>query len=108
MRQYAWEPGNGTSYNLVYGPLGSKLFLAWMRRGGSGGTCIVWDAFLTHEYLEEKLNINTADANGILLFLEKMGHQVGLPTGDDFEKCYGTSALVDLTKNPENTQLTLV
>tara|TARA_R100000008_G_C3427899_1_gene88126 strand:+ start:267 stop:506 length:240 start_codon:yes stop_codon:yes gene_type:complete len=58
-----------------------------MRRGGSGGKAFIWGDYLHHSYIEEKMSINSADANGVLLFLQHMGHEVGLPQGDYFERC---------------------
>jgi hypothetical protein len=82
MTRWDWQPGNGSRYDLIYGNIGDKNFLAWMRGGGSGGRCIVWSSYLHCSYLREKLDINLADADGILLFLEKKGHKVGRPDVD--------------------------
>ena len=87
MEQVIWEPGNGSRYDLLYGKDNSRgrYILAWMRSGGSGGTCIVWSAqsYLHYSYLCEKLNVNDADAAGIMTFLASKGHDVGFPEGYD-------------------------
>tara|TARA_R110002020_G_scaffold65232_1_gene172322 strand:+ start:270 stop:566 length:297 start_codon:yes stop_codon:yes gene_type:complete len=85
MRRHRWEPGNGTSYDLLLGwegrPLGKVkvtgkadkmvAVLCWMRNGGSGGTCIAFnpDSYLADSYLSEKLDTNEADTRAISQFL---------------------------------------
>ena len=90
MKRFTWEPGNGSRYDLVYGPLPgtNKFLLSWLLRGGSGGTCIVWNGadFLHHGYLEEKMDIVVSDAHAILLFIHSKGHDVGFPEGKEFER----------------------
>jgi len=89
MKRFIWEPGNATRYDLVYGPFvaAGKFLLCWMNKGGSGGTSFIWRSgeSIHHGYLEEKMDVNTADANGILLFLQSKGHDVSLPEGECFE-----------------------
>ncbi len=79
LNHYDWQPGNGTRYDLYYGKSGPKAFVSWMRRGGSGGTAMAFTHYLHYSYAMEKLEINIADAVGILKFLEEMGHNVGYP-----------------------------
>ena len=59
MKRFIWEPGNGTRYDLVYGPFAGtgEFLLCWMKKGSSGGTCILWKSgdFLHHNYIEEKM-----------------------------------------------------
>lgn len=90
MKRFSWEPGNGTRYDLIYGPLGgtNKFLLCWMLKGGSGGKSILWEgnSLLHHGYLEEKMDIGIADAHGILLFVHSKGHDVGFPEGREFER----------------------
>ena len=82
MIRYEWCPGNGTRYDLFYDKKGDKAFIAWMRYGGSAGICMSFSHFLHYTYVEEKMKINTADAVGILKFLQEMGHDVGYPPSD--------------------------
>jgi hypothetical protein len=87
MKRYSWEPQNGTRYDLCYGQAAGRNLLVWLLRGGSGGIAFAFtnDSFIHYDYLIEKMKIGTADAAGILLFLQKMGHEVCLPTcPDDF------------------------
>ena len=89
MKRFAWEPGNGTRYDIVYGALvgTDKFLLSWMKFGGSGGVSIIFSGkdLLHHTYVEEKMGVNTADANGILAFVEAKGHLVGRSDGDDYQ-----------------------
>ena len=95
--RYYWEPGNGTRYDLVFGKVGDNNILSWMRLGGSGGKTIVWDGFLHHTYIQEKMDLNEADAHGILSFLEIQGLEVGLPQGEHFEQSHNTPRLYNVT-----------
>ena len=82
MSRYIWEPGNSTRYDLFYHApprAEDKCLLVWLHKGGSGGTAIMFDGFLHHTYIEEKMGINSTDAAALLLFLEHMGHSVGMP-----------------------------
>ncbi len=76
---YDWQPGNGTRYDLYYGAAGKRTFVSWMRLGGAGGISMVFTDYLHYTYMMEKMQINIADAVGILKFLEEMGHKVGYP-----------------------------
>lgn len=96
--RYAWCPGNGTRYDLVHTPVGNHTMITWLRMGGSGGISLMFSDFLHYTYLEEKMGVNTADAVGILMFLERMGHAVGYPAGDGYEKCYGEPTLERLSQ----------
>lgn len=80
--RYDWQPGNGTRYDLVYGKCGDYYMVGWANRHGAGGDFMLFSHFLHYSYLMEKMNVNAADADGILRFLEKMGHEVALPTHD--------------------------
>ena len=79
LNHYDWQPGNGTRYDLYYGPAGKRTFVSWMRFGGAGGISMVFDSYLHYTYMMEKMQINISDAVGILKFLEEMGHDVGYP-----------------------------
>lgn len=80
METYVWEPGNSTRYELTFGRWhDGKLFLAWMSNAG-GGKFLVFDGYLHHTYLQEKMSLNTADADAILQFLENRGCSVGYST----------------------------
>jgi hypothetical protein len=50
-----------------------------MHRDGAGGTAMTFSHFLHYTYIMAKMEINVADAVGILKFLEEMGHKVGYP-----------------------------
>lgn len=81
LQKYIWEPGNGTRYELFYGRVENTTLITWMRRGGSGGMAMAFshNSYVHYTYLSEKMDVNAADAAGILKFLEKMGHDVGYP-----------------------------
>jgi len=87
--RYEWCPGNGTRYDLIYGHVGTKCMITWMHKGGSGGTAMLFSQFLHYTYVQEKMQINIADAAGILKFLEHKGHEVGYPEGSMYERCEG-------------------
>jgi hypothetical protein len=87
--RYDWQPGNGTRYDLCYGPMGKKTLLTWLRHGGSGGPSIAFFGYLHYSYMMEKMNVGIADAVGILKFLEKMGHEVGYPNHLNYDTCIG-------------------
>lgn len=89
VERYDWQPGNGTRYDLLYGNVGSYSFVTWLARGGSAGSTMLFSDFLHYTYMTEKMNINEADAAGILKFLEHKGHQVGYPAGDAFDRIQG-------------------
>lgn len=80
--RYDWQPGNGTRYDLLYGKCGDYYMIGWANRHGAGGTFMMFSHFLHYSYLAEKMNVNESDADGILRFLEKMGHDVGYPAHD--------------------------
>jgi len=88
--RYIWTPGNGSRYGLLYGrrlreptqhDTGCEYVLILLSSfGNTGPTAIVFsEQYLHHSYVEEKLQINTADAAGVLAFLDRMGHEVGYP-----------------------------
>lgn len=78
---YEWEPGTGDRYCLVYGKLSaSQYVLAWREHGTADRWMLISEpGYLHHSYVEEKLSANTADAVGIMKFLDLMGHAVGYP-----------------------------
>ena len=70
MKQYEWCPGNGTRYHLAHAETErGTTFIAWLKRGGSGGSCRQFSGYLHITYLMEKMDVNEADARGILAFL---------------------------------------
>tara|TARA_B100000941_G_C27968251_1_gene285037 strand:+ start:19 stop:312 length:294 start_codon:yes stop_codon:yes gene_type:complete len=89
MIRYEWCPGNGTRYDLYYDKKVDKAFIAWMRSAGAGGVCMSFSHYLHYTYIEEKMNIGTGDAVGILKFLETMGHDVGYPDEATFTPLSG-------------------
>lgn len=97
MKRYDWQPGNGTRYDLIYGEVGNKNLIGWMRQGGSGGCVMLFSAFLHYSYVMEKMQIGIADAVGILKFLQHQGHEVGYPSLDTvYEECNGTPRIEEI------------
>ncbi len=89
-KRFDWQPGNGTRYDLIYSGDSSKNLIGWLRMGGSGGRMMLFTDFLHYSYIMEKMQINIADAVGILKFLEHQGHYVGYPHEDTiYETCVG-------------------
>lgn len=97
LTSYRFEPGNGTSYDLLFGHTqddgvvwDGKVLLVWLYNGGSGGGVFRFDPdnFLHHSYLSEKLPLPygglVGDVTALLVFLSGFGIEVGLPTGMDF------------------------
>ena len=80
MKQYAYCPGNGARYHLVYSSNSRGSFIAWMKRGGSGGTCMQFSGFLHITYLIEKMDVGSGDADAIIGFLRLMGENVSGPS----------------------------
>ena len=91
LESFIWEPGNATRYDLVYGKNGSKCFVAWMQRGGSGGTAFQFDTrfhtVIHYSYLQEKMDLRLADAAALCLFLQEKGHEVELPEKGTYQAC---------------------
>ncbi len=96
-KRFEWMPGNGTRYDLIYGGGGEKALIAWMHAGGSGGKIMMFTQFLHYSYIMEKMQVNIADAVGILKFLEYHGHDVGYPPEDEvYEMCTGAPIIREL------------
>ncbi len=76
LKQYAYCPGNGARYHLAYSSNSRGSFIAWMKRGGSGGSCMQFGGYLHSTYLMEKMDIHMGDAVAILCFLKLMGEDV--------------------------------
>lgn len=78
MNTHQYQPGNGCNYDLVYTKYRtrSRFLLCWLRKGGSGGTCISFDGgnFLAIGYLMEKMDVGEDDARALLQFLAEQGH----------------------------------
>ena len=79
-----WEPGNNTRYDMLYGEYldaqGKPMFfVTWLRLGGSGGTTLSWSGGHLHwSYVTEKMQVNSADAAGIMAYLKTQGHEVSI------------------------------
>lgn len=95
--RYDWQPGNGTRYDLVYAPVGDRTMITWLRHGGSGGPSLLFSHFLHYSYVTEKMQVNIADAVGILKFLEYQGHDVGYPQDIPYEMCTGAPSISQIT-----------
>ena len=81
MKRYYWEPGNGSRYDLVYGPVDDqRSMVLWLHNGGSGGSALMFDSdgYVHHTYLEEKMDVGAIDGEMICQFLSVMGHAVGI------------------------------
>jgi len=83
--RFRWEPGNVTSYDLTYtirmiprdgGEMMQGYTLTWWE--ASAGKSIQWDdaSHLHGPWFADKMGINAADADGLLLLLDAMGHSV--------------------------------
>jgi hypothetical protein len=90
--RWTWCPGNHTRYDLMYGcrktgephNRRSEFTLGYLNPMGRAGAMMIFSepSYLHHTYIEEKLGVNTADAVGIMMFLEQMGHSVGYPDNE--------------------------
>ena len=95
MRNYQWQPGNGTNYDINVHEHNGKVLLCWMLYGGSGGKCMTFTkgSFLHCSYMAEKLDLvggAGADAAGILALVHELKlAEVGMPEG------YGLDGLDD-------------
>jgi len=90
MERFIHEPGNGTRYDLLYQeePDG-YIFLAWMHRGGSGGSCIRIRCGIEATYMMEKMRLsNRPDANALLAFLKARGYPATLDPGYNEDGVY--------------------
>ncbi len=93
IQRAVWEPGNGTRYDLLYGEYldaqGKPLFfITWLRLGGSGGTTLSWPGCPVHySYMTEKMQVNCADAAGIMAYLKTQGHEGMMPEDYDDNGC---------------------
>ena len=78
MQRQFYEPGNGTRYDIIYGNVpgyanDSEVFvLTWMLRGGSGGSTIAVTSFTHWTYVQEKMNVQEADAKALAEFINSM------------------------------------
>ncbi len=70
MKRYIYQPGNNTRYDLYLGKTeDNRWLISWMYRGGSGGKSFAFTDHVHYTYLEEKLEVNHADAAAILAFI---------------------------------------
>jgi hypothetical protein len=97
MKRFDWQPGNGTRYDLICGQVGDRTMITWMRFGGSGGVTMLFSHFLHYSYILEKMQINIADAVGILMFLESRGYEVGYPEHENYETCIGEPQCLEIS-----------
>lgn len=68
------------TYELAYSEMpGDGFFIAWLFRGATGGSCMLFDGELNCSYVKEKMKLGTNDAVAILAFLESQGHAVNYP-----------------------------
>jgi len=87
---WEFQPGNGTRYELIYtSRLRQGRSMISFMRYAAGGICMVFnsDGFLHYTYMMEKMHdIRIADAAAVLEFLQLMGHGVGMPEEDAYER----------------------
>ena len=95
---YDWQPGNGTNYRIAATRIqdttfkrGDRWLLCWMKHGGSGGVCMMFEpaSYLSYNYMAEKMRLDSmADAAALLAFVdERKMATVGMPPG------YGSDGL---------------
>ena len=90
IERVSWEPGTGTRYDLLLASYKREdsvwLALTWLFKGGSGGVTMTWDikSTLHWGYMAEKMDVNRADAAGMLAFVRAKGFLVQMPP--DFNK----------------------
>lgn len=65
-----WEPGNGARYDLIVVRFDDRNFIAWMRKGGSGGVAIMFEFAPHWTYIAEKLDAQKPDAKALEVFCE--------------------------------------
>ena len=98
MKRQIWCPGNGTRYDLYYSETEdnpTKLFISWMRYGGSGGYSFAFrpDTHVHYTYIMEKMGLGEGDAAGILSFISKqLGINITMPPGFNEDGCFVGSA----------------
>jgi hypothetical protein len=97
MKFYDHQPGNGTRYPCYIGQAENRNWvLVWLRDGGAMGKAFVFapNAGLLHySYLMEKLEVNEADAAGLMpLISEVTGRLCALPIGFGINGCYDGNA----------------
>ena len=86
--RWTWCPGNHTPYDLIFGcrkagadhERRSEFIVSHVQTGRS--MIFSEPSYLHYSYIEEKLGVNTADAVGIMMFIELMGHEVGYPNDE--------------------------
>jgi len=94
--RWSWSPGNHTRYDLIYGcrqagsdeDRRSEFVVGYLHRNVM--MVFTEPGYLHHTYIEEKLGVNVADAVGIMMFLEMMGHAVGYPDTDTMTRLVTT------------------
>ena len=79
MKRFQYQPGNMTSYDLIYGKVGNGYLLVNLSRGGSGGGAFRFDdgIFIAAGYLADKMGIPKGlmgDAYALCAFLNTQGH----------------------------------
>ena len=78
LKQYDFQPGNGSRYEIIYGMVDDRYILIWMNRGGSGGSAFRFDGgYIHHSYMAEKMGLTewSSDVFALCAFLNTQGHQ---------------------------------
>ena len=74
--RYCYQPGNGTKYEVIYGPIEADTFMfGWLNRskGGVVAEFRLDKGLLTFDYFMDKLQItNKADAAALLTLVNEL------------------------------------
>lgn len=81
LKRIQYQPGNGTNYDLLYGPVEDNGYLlVWLNRGGSGGSAFRFNGslgYIAGGYLMEKMDLPShlmGDVHALCAFLNAQGH----------------------------------
>ena len=100
MKNYQWQPGNGTNYDINVVERDGKALLCWMLEGGSGGVCMQFGlgSVLPWNYMAEKMRSDSwTDLAGILSLVHELKlAEVGMPKG------YGLDGLDDRARRAKD------
>jgi hypothetical protein len=87
MRRFQFVPGDGQSYDIMYGKVeGEGYLLVWLSKGGSGGVAFRFSgSYVAASYLAEKMGLHpqSKDTLALLAFLNTQGHSAEVGGGFD-------------------------